>query len=183
MKKNNLDERQEQTLLKIEHNGCWFAFWGLLAAILIQTVFINADYKSVAGEWIVFMILCIYIAVACLKNGIWDRSLKPNTSTNFIVSLIAGILFGAFTAFKVYHDFPDKIMGCISAGVFSGVMVFALCFICLLLAAGALKKRQEKAGTGTGRLRSDVKRMTLWYFHKIILLLSNVGKSFQFVHP
>jgi hypothetical protein len=144
MKKNNLDERQEQTLLKIEHNGCWFAVWGLLAAILIQTVFINADYKSVAGEWIVFMILCIYIAVACLKNGIWDRSLKPNTSTNFIVSLIAGILFGAFTAFKVYHDFPDKIMGCISAGVFSGVMVFALCFICLLLAAGALKKRQEK---------------------------------------
>ena len=33
MKKNsNLDERQEQTLLRIEHNGCWLAFWGLLAA-------------------------------------------------------------------------------------------------------------------------------------------------------
>ena len=144
-KKNNLDEMQEQELLKIEHNGCWLAFWLLLAALAIQTLIYNtADFRTVAGEWIVFMILCIYIAVACLKNGIWDRSLKPNTSTNFIVSLIAGILFGAFTAFKVYHDFPDKIMGCISAGVFSGVMVFALCFICLLLAAGALKKRQEK---------------------------------------
>ena len=24
MKKNNLDEMQEQELLKIEHNGCWW---------------------------------------------------------------------------------------------------------------------------------------------------------------
>lgn len=33
MKKNksNLDERQELKLLKIEHNGCWFAFWGLVS--------------------------------------------------------------------------------------------------------------------------------------------------------
>ena len=30
MKKSNLDEIQEQELLKIEHNGCWLAFWGLL---------------------------------------------------------------------------------------------------------------------------------------------------------
>ena len=28
--KSNLDERQELKLLKIEHNGCWIAFWGLL---------------------------------------------------------------------------------------------------------------------------------------------------------
>ena len=29
--KNKLDEMQELKMLKIEHNGCWFAFWGLLA--------------------------------------------------------------------------------------------------------------------------------------------------------
>ena len=34
MKKNNLDERQEQIMLKIEHNGFWIAFWMLLAAML-----------------------------------------------------------------------------------------------------------------------------------------------------
>ena len=34
-KKSNLDEMQEQELLKVEHNGCWIAFWGLLAAIYI----------------------------------------------------------------------------------------------------------------------------------------------------
>ena len=35
-KKSNLDERQEQGLLKIEHNGCWLAFWGLLIAMLFR---------------------------------------------------------------------------------------------------------------------------------------------------
>ena len=34
--KNNLDEMQEQKLLKIEHNGMWFALWGLIIAIIVQ---------------------------------------------------------------------------------------------------------------------------------------------------
>ena len=38
MKKINsvLDERLEGELLKVERNGCWGAFWGLLAAIAPQ---------------------------------------------------------------------------------------------------------------------------------------------------
>ncbi len=39
MKKNNLDERQEQTLLRIEHNGCWLSFWGLMIAAGVVAVF------------------------------------------------------------------------------------------------------------------------------------------------
>ena len=45
--KNNLDERQELKLLKIEHNGCWFAFWGLLIAIAIQLVAGSMEVKNV----------------------------------------------------------------------------------------------------------------------------------------
>ena len=36
--KSNLDERQELKLLKIEHNGCWIAFWGLLIVMAIQMI-------------------------------------------------------------------------------------------------------------------------------------------------
>ena len=32
---SNLDEMQEQKMLKIEHNGYWLGFCGLLVAILI----------------------------------------------------------------------------------------------------------------------------------------------------
>lgn len=74
--KNNLDEMQEQKLLKIEHNGMWFAFWGLLIAIIVQLFIGEGDtFRNIAGEWIVFMCLCIYIFIDCMRNNIWDRKL------------------------------------------------------------------------------------------------------------
>ena len=68
MKKlNQLDEMQEQELLKIEHNGCWLAFWMLLAAVIVQSIFFNADLRMLAGEWIIFMVLAFYLAGACIR--------------------------------------------------------------------------------------------------------------------
>ena len=111
--KNNLDERQELKLLKIEHNGCWFAFWGLLAAMLIQMFLGNGSPKNLAGEWIVFMCLAIYLSAACMKNGIWDRKLKPNFKTNAIASVIAGTALGVIwfvISYQNYHNFIGSIM-------------------------------------------------------------------------
>ena len=72
-KKNQLDEMQEQTMRKIESHGFWLLWGSLLAAWIVQTVFGAAD--KAAGEWVVFMIGCIYMCVACLRNGLWDRHL------------------------------------------------------------------------------------------------------------
>ena len=92
--KSNLDERQELKLLKIEHNGCWIAFWGLLIVMALQMIVGNDSIKNLAGEWAVFMSLAFYLLVACIRNGIWDRRLKPNFKTNVIVSSIAAVLTG-----------------------------------------------------------------------------------------
>ena len=46
--KSNLDERQELKLLKIEHNGCWIAFWGLLIVMAIQMIVGNDSIKNLA---------------------------------------------------------------------------------------------------------------------------------------
>ena len=70
-KKNQLDEMQEQTMRKIESHGFWLLWGSPLAAWIVQTVFGAAD--KAAGEWVVFMIGCIYTGVACLRNGLWDR--------------------------------------------------------------------------------------------------------------
>lgn len=74
-KKNQLDEMQEQTLRKIEGRGFWLMWGGLLAAWIVQTMFGAAD--KAAGEWVVFMIGCIYMCVACLRNGLWDFGYGP----------------------------------------------------------------------------------------------------------
>ena len=69
--KSNLDERQEEQLLHIERNGCWFAFWALLISLFVQQgIWGFSDIRIVAGEWIIFMLLAIYLGAACIKNGI-----------------------------------------------------------------------------------------------------------------
>lgn len=73
-KKNRLDEMQEQTMRKIESHGFWLLWGSLLAAWIVQTVLGAAD--KAAGEWVVFMIGCIYMVVACLRNGLWDRPFR-----------------------------------------------------------------------------------------------------------
>ena len=49
MKKINsvLDERQEGELLKVERNGCWGAFWGLLAAIAVQMFMYPGSFSHI----------------------------------------------------------------------------------------------------------------------------------------
>ena len=143
--KNNLDERQEQILLKIEHIGCWLAFWGLLAAILIQEVLYPGELRAIAGEWIVFMVLCIYILAGCLKNGIWDRRLKPNFRTNLLASFVAAVVVGLISIAvglrKMENPDPKGIL--LICAIAAG-FTFAACLICLSAAAVATKRKQKQ---------------------------------------
>lgn len=141
--KNNLDERQEQALLKIEHTGCWLAFWGLLIALMVQVIAFGPDMGRLAGEWIVFMILSIYLVAACLKNGIWDRHFQPNAKTNLSVSLVAGLAVGLFTLAVGLTRFPGKPWGVAAAAFLGAAVSFALCFGLLSLMAAAYKRRQR----------------------------------------
>ena len=138
---NNLDERQEQALLKIEHNGCWLAFWGLAAALLIEQIVFAGDFKAIIGEWIVFMALAIYLAVDCMRKGIWDRRLKANARTNLLVSLIGGAVVCVFVIIFAWTRYGDFAWFVLVAGLISGVVTFALCFATLQLMARSYRKR------------------------------------------
>ena len=142
MKKNNLDEMQEQELLKIEHNGCWLAFWGLLIAMIVESfAYGNMDFRTLAGEWIIFMVLSLYLAFACVRRGIWDRRLGMNTKTNLLISAAAGLVMGIFNAviiFKNYH----KPLGTFLAAVIVALITFVLCFVILSIMMKQTQKRK-----------------------------------------
>ena len=146
MKKMNikLDERQEQILLKIEHHGVWLAFWGLLAAILIQQFAFGWDVNHFAGEWVVFMVLAVYLYSACIKNGIWDRHLKPNGKTNAIVSLIAAVMMGIVVTLCVGLRYDVGVRSAVIIGGVTAVLIFVLCFAALTVCAAQLKKKQKE---------------------------------------
>ena len=143
-KKNNLDERQEQIMLQIEHTGCWIAYWGLLISILVQEIAYRGDFHYVVGEWIVFMILCVYVLSGCIRNGLWDRHIKPTMKNNVIASLIgAGVIF-LFTFLMIIRNFPDKPVGAVAAGLIAAAVVFVLCLIALSAAKRATEKKREE---------------------------------------
>ena len=120
--KSNLDELQELKLLKIEHNGCWLAFWGLLAVILTQIAIGNDSKQDLSGEWIVFMCLALYLTVGCIRNGIWDRKLKPNFKNNIMASSIAAVVMGILWFIISYRNY-HKLVGSIATGV---IMFFSI---------------------------------------------------------
>lgn len=122
-KKNRLDEMQEQTMRKIESHGFWLLWGSLLAAWIVQTVFGAAD--KAAGEWVVFMIGCIYTVVACLRNGLWDRHLSDKAPANAVYSLVAavavtlicGFSYGLLGRCRFYRCFYRHPVLCIAAAV------------------------------------------------------------------
>lgn len=141
--KSNLDERQEEQLLHIERNGCWFAFWALLISLFVQQgIWGISDIRIVAGEWSIFMLLAIYLVAACIKNGIWDRHLMANGKTNLIVSAVAAVLFSAIFAIVNYLNYKATA-GAIATFVVMCIFIFVLCFAALTISAAIYKKRTK----------------------------------------
>lgn len=142
-KKNNLDEMQELKLLKIEHYSCWLAFWGLCAVILAQTALQDVNIPRTFGEFAVLGIMSIYMVAACIKNGIWDRSLQPTPKTNLLVSLLAGGILGVVwfvISYFRYHSFAGSV------AIFAVMFLFAavLCFLTLTVTAALYKKQKRR---------------------------------------
>lgn len=141
---SNLDEMQEQKLLKIEHNGCWFAFWALLASIIVQTIiFDDFTMRSVSGEWIVFMCLSLYLAIGCLKNGIWDRKLKATGKSNVVLSLVSSLACAAIFSVSSYIKY-NSLIGAAATGLFMFLSVFVTTLIALTITMKLYQKRVLK---------------------------------------
>ena len=142
MKKSNLDEMQEQALLKIEHYGFWLAFWGLLTIMAIQAL-LGVAFSSLLGEWIIFMVLCVYAVVSCLRHGLWDRNLKPNLKTNLLVSILPGLAVGVFDML-LFRENETEPLDYLLIGAVPAIITFVLCFGVLPVCTALYKKRRQK---------------------------------------
>ena len=149
-KKNNLDEMQEQKLLKLESRGFWLIWWGLLAAMAVQLLVYGVEaFRLLLGEWVVFMLSSVYVTAACIKQGLWDRKLKPNFKTNLLMSLLAGVVSGGFMGVYSYRSFGAAEAAFWTVALVGGC-TFVLCLLALSLSAAAYKKRRQKLDEGEG---------------------------------
>lgn len=140
-KKSNLDEMQEQKLLRIEKTGCWFAFWALLISMFVQMgIFGINKFKYFAGEWFVFMILALYLGLSCMKNGIWDRTFQPNGKTNFLLSLGSAVIFGLIFSIVNYMNYDSLEAAAATFAVMALILLISI-FLALSLSSAIYKKR------------------------------------------
>lgn len=147
--KNNLDEMQEQKLLRLESRGFWLIWWALLAAMAVQLLVYGVEaYHLLLGEWAVFMLSSVYMTAACIKQGLWDRKLKPNFRTNLLLSLLAGVVAGGFMGVYSYRSFGAAEAACWTVALVGGC-TFLLCLLALSLSAAAYKKRRQKLDEGS----------------------------------
>ena len=139
-KRENLDEMQKQTLLKIESCGFWVLWVLLLAALIIESL-LGFTLREMAAEWFIFMLGCAYSILCDVRAGIWDRHLKPNTKTNAAVSVVGGVAMFVWGLIK----FAEFGMGvAVLQAVFLGVCTGVLCFALLQLSMRAYKKRHAE---------------------------------------
>lgn len=140
--KNNIDEMQEQKLLKIERNGCWLAYWGLVVAIIIQTV-LGYSFQDLMGEQIVFMCLAIYIFVDCIRNGIGGRTVLLNAKVNILISGISAVCMGILH-FVISYIRYEKLAGSIATAIIMFLSTFLLLYVALAITTALLKNRVKK---------------------------------------
>lgn len=139
-KRENLDEMQKQTLLKIESRGFW-ALWMLLLAALIIESLLGFTPREMAAEWFIFMLGSAYSVISDLRAGIWDRHLKANTKTNAAVSVVGGAAVFVWGLIK----FAEFGMGvAVLLAVFMAACTWVLCFAALQLSMKAYKKRHAE---------------------------------------
>lgn len=141
-KKNNLDEMQEQKLLRIEHNGFWIGFWALAAVITIQSL-MGAYLDHIMGEVVVLVIISMYTLFNCLRQGIWDRRLKPNLSSNLLYSLAAALFTGVFFWIRLGKWIEDTRILLLTC-LISAALIFALALAVLSLCSAIYKRRRKK---------------------------------------
>lgn len=135
-KKNQLDEMQEQTMLSIEARGFWLLWAGLLLAILVQII-LGTPNSQWVGEFVVFMAGCIYTMIECIRNGLWDRHISANTTTNVVGALSACVVVTVVTGLAYGYWLIALI-----PGVITGVLSFVLLQVCM---HAAEKRRREVA--------------------------------------
>ncbi len=138
----NLDEMQNQKMLKLEEYGFWIVFWALLASIIVQLT-AGAGIQQVIGEIIVFLVGSVYLAAATLKNGLWTKSAAPSRKGNALAGMIPAAAIGALNVFKMIQRDGFSVNALlVTAGIMAAA--WAGCFVLLELFRAISQKRRSE---------------------------------------
>ena len=104
---------------------------------------LHCPLASMAGEWVVFMTLCLYVLVREIRSGLWARHLKPNLGTNLVLSLLAGVVMAVYGLFTFdYWNWVSALL----TGIVTALLVFGGLQLAMRMVKGRRKEldKEEK---------------------------------------
>ena len=142
MYRTNLDEQQQQKLLRIESRGFWMSYWGILIVLFINMIFVDNPI-AVYSLWALFMLISVIVGASCVKEGIWDRKLDMSKKTSVLMSLVGALILGVSGILFLLQR------GDLTYKTFIGLAIFVLitflfCYICVRMIARMVVKQQNK---------------------------------------
>lgn len=140
-----VDEREEMEMLRIEHGIYWLTFWALLVSIFAQLLFLNADFRQLAGEWCVFMLMAVSTVASELRGGHFDYTFRPGWRAYLLYSVVAALAVSLINLVRWslagYYTHPaDMLLPLLILMVSAG----GITYLCLALAGTYVKHRRKK---------------------------------------
>ena len=139
-----LDERQELEAMRVERGTCWFFFFGLMAAMIVQMFFFGDDFARTAGELVVFVVGCTWMTVGYIRRGIWSYFSTPGMKSYILYSIAVGVIFGPIPPLMRYFREDAPFSNCLRSFAIDFIVIFILSFILMLLFGAVTKARQRK---------------------------------------
>ena len=138
----NLDEMQDQKILKMEEYGYWILFWGLALAVVVQLL-LGGSIRQVAGELVVLLVGGAYVLATSLKNGLWTRNATPTRKGNAVASLIPAAAICVLNVIKLIQKKDIGTNDILIAAAFT-IGTYVVCFAVLEVLRVLYEKRRSK---------------------------------------
>ena len=138
----NLDEMQDQKMLKMEESGYWILFWGLALAVVVQLL-LGGTIRQVAGELVVLLVGSVYVAAVSLKNGLWTRNATPTRKRNAVTSIIPAAAICVLNVIKLIQKKSVDTNDILIAAAFT-VGTYIICFVVLEVLRLLYEKRRSR---------------------------------------
>ena len=97
--------------------------------------FIGISPNAILGELLLHLLVSLYMVTECIRNGIWDRHIRPTLAAHLAGALIGGGAVAVLTFLRNSY-WP----GALIAGAFTGLLVF----FTLQVTVGMYKKRHQQ---------------------------------------
>lgn len=142
-KKNNLDEFQEQKLLHIEKDSFWILYALLIGVIVVQMA-MGGEPVDVAGELFSFLVISLVVVVRCIRNGLWDRRMKPDRRTNLLMSVIAGMATFLLTCLIIIRVHGGTVKTAVIYSMITAVCTLIVTYLVMSVLGKVYKKRLQQ---------------------------------------